>query len=57
MLFENYSLPSFMLSYKNNRAYTKKMCKKPSVSVLMKLYDNKINNEKSVFNANCSYFL
>ena len=46
LLFENYSLLSSMLSSKNSRAYSKTICKKPSVSVLMRLYDLK-NNKKA----------
>ena len=35
LLFENYSLSSFMLPSKTNLKYSKKYCQKPNVSVLM----------------------
>ena len=47
LLLENYSLPLSMLSSKNNRAYSMKMWKKPSMSVLMRLYVKKINSKKA----------
>ena len=52
LLFENYSLPSSILSSKNSRAYSKKMCKKASVAALMRSYD-----KRSAHSANYSYFL
>ena len=38
LLFENYSLSSSMLSSKTNIRYSKKNCKKTSVSVFIRLY-------------------
>ena len=39
LLFENYSLPSSMLSSKNNKTYSKKISKRTNVFVFMRLYD------------------
>ena len=38
-LFENYSYSSSTLSSKNDRTYSKKMSKRTSVSVFLRLYD------------------
>ena len=39
LLFENYLCSSYMLSSRNNRRYSKKIRKRTSVSVFMRLYD------------------